>query len=74
MANKFRSIGLTIVIFGALFLIVTAWLASHVPSEAGIYFILGNEITTTSYLPFMIISVILFVVGFAVMFGLKTKQ
>jgi hypothetical protein len=74
MANKFRSIGLTIVIFGALFLIVTAWLASHVPSEAGIYFILGNEITPTSYFPFMIISVILFVVGFAVIFGLKTKQ
>ena len=74
MTNKFRSIGLTIVIFGALFLIVTAWLASHVPSEAGVYFILGNEINATSYLPFMIISVMLFVVGFAVMFGLKTKQ
>ncbi len=74
MVNKFRSIGLTIVIFGAFFLIVTAWLASHVPSEAGVYFILGNEITATSYLPFMIASVILFVVGLAVMFGLKTKQ
>jgi len=74
MINKFRSIGLTIVIFGALFLIITAWLASHVPSEAGIYYILGNEITATSYLPFMIIGIMLFVVGFAVMFGLKTKQ
>jgi len=74
MANKFRSIGLTIVIFGALFLIVTVWLSSHVPSEAGVYFILGNEITGTSYFPFMIASVILFIVGFAVMLGLKTKQ
>ena len=73
MVNNFRSIGLTIVIFGALFLIVAAWLASHAPSEAGVYLILGNEIKATSYLPFLIVSVILFVVGFSVMFRLKAK-
>jgi hypothetical protein len=74
MANKYRSIGLTIVIFGALFLIIAAWLASHVPTEAGTYLILGNEITATSYLPFLVVSVALFVFGFAVMVWLKNKQ
>jgi len=73
MVDKYRSIGLTIVIFGALFLIVSAWLASHAPNEANTYFIVGNEITATSYLPFLIASIILFVVGFTVIFGLKNR-